>query len=86
MKSYWWILGFSIVCAIFSKQIDSLLAKCIVNPQKRAVAYCLIGAVALAAIGVLIGKITSEFAGGWSVVFAIAPVTVFALLQSQVYS
>ena len=52
------------------------------NPQKRAVAYWLICAVALAAIGVLIGKITSEFAGGWSIVFAIAPVTVFALLQS----
>ncbi len=77
MKEYWWIFALAIVCAILSKQIDKALAKLITDGKKRAVIYCVIGAVALAVIGVSIYKATAVYAGGWSVAIAIAPVSIF---------
>ncbi len=77
MKEYWWIFALAILCAVFSKQIDRTLAKLITDSRKRAVVYCVVGAVALAVIGVFIYKATAVYAGGWSVAIAIAPVSIF---------
>jgi len=48
MREYWYIFLAAILCAVFSKQIDNLLSKAIKDSKKRAVLYCVIGAVMLA--------------------------------------
>ena len=77
MKYFWWIFAFAILCAIFSKQIDKALTKYISDCKKRAVVYCVVGAVALAVIGVLIYKATAVYADGWPIVLVIAPAFIF---------
>lgn len=77
MKRFWWIFTLIIVCAILSKQIDESLAKLIADSKKRAVMHCVTGIISLSIIGVLIYMATATFAGRWSVILAIAPVSIF---------
>ena len=54
MKDYWYIFLPAILCAIFSKQIDVIVAHVIKSGKKRAVFYCVFCAVMLGIIGFLI--------------------------------
>ena len=61
MREYWYIFLAAILCAVFSKQIDNLLSKAIKDSKKRAVLYCVIGAVMLAVIGFFISDIAERY-------------------------
>ena len=54
MKEYWYIFLIAIFCAIFSKQIDSVMARVIKGKKNRIVFYCVFCAVMLGIIGFLI--------------------------------
>ena len=54
MKEYWYIFLIAIFCAIFSKQIDAIMARVIKNKRNRVVFYCVFCAVMLGIICFLI--------------------------------
>lgn len=80
MKGYWYIFLAAILCAVFSKQIDSLLAKVIKDSKKRAVLYCVVGAVMLAVIGFFIYEALNTISQGLhTVILAILPISLFVI-------
>ena len=80
MKEYWYIFLAAILCAVFSKQIDSLLAKAIKDNKKRAVLYCVIGAVMLAVIGFFIYEALNTISQGFhTVILAMLPFSLFVI-------
>ena len=50
MKEYWFIFLIAILCAIFSKQIDSMMSRIIKNKKIRIVFYVVFCSVMLAVI------------------------------------
>ena len=50
MKEYWFIFLMAILCAIFSKQIDSIMSRIIKNKKIRTVFYVVFFSVLLAVI------------------------------------
>ena len=54
MKDYWHIFLIAIFCAIFSKQIDNVMAPVIKGKRNRIVFYCVFCAVMLVIICFLI--------------------------------
>ncbi len=54
MKDYWYIFLIAIFCAIFSKQIDAIMARVIKGKRKRIVFYCVFCAIMLSIISFLI--------------------------------
>ena len=50
MKEYWFIFLIAILCAIFSKQIDSMMSRIIKNKTIRIVFYVVFCSVMLAVI------------------------------------
>lgn len=56
MKSYRILFFLGIFCAIFSKQIDTIIARAIKNERNRAIFKGVLFAVLLGIIGVLIWK------------------------------
>ena len=54
MKDYWYIFLIAIFCAIFSKQIDAIMARVIKRKRNRVVFYCVVSAIMLGVIGFLI--------------------------------
>lgn len=80
MKEYWYIFLAAILCAVFSKQIDNLLAKAIKNSKKRVVLYCVIGAEMLAIIGFFIYEALNTISQGFhTVILAILPFFLFMI-------
>lgn len=79
MKEYWYIF-LAILCAVFSKQIDILLSKAIKDSKKRAVLYCVIGAVVLAVIGFFIYEALNTISQGiHTVLLAMLPFSLFVI-------
>ena len=60
MKDYWYIFLIAIFCAIFSKQIDNVMARVIKGKKNRIVFYCVFCAVMLCIIGFLIYRALSR--------------------------
>ena len=60
MKDSWYIFLIAILCAIFSKQIDAIVAHVIRSGKRRAVFYCGFCAVMLGIIGFLIYEALSS--------------------------
>lgn len=56
MKNDWFLLFLGIFCAIFSKQIDTIIARAIKSERNRAIFKGVLFAVLLVIIGVLIYK------------------------------
>jgi len=56
MKSYRILFFLGIFCAIFSKQIDTIIARAIKNERNRAIFKGVLFAVLLGIIGILIWK------------------------------
>ena len=54
MKDFWYIFLIAIFSAIFSKQIDAIMARVIKGKRNRVVFYCVFCAVMLGIIGFLI--------------------------------
>ena len=54
MKEYWYIFLIAIFCAIFSKQIDAIMARVIKNKRNRVVFYYVFCTVMLGIICFLI--------------------------------
>jgi predicted PurR-regulated permease PerM len=54
MKDYWYIFLIAIFCAIFSQQIDNVMARVIKGNRNRIVFYCVFCAVMLGIICFLI--------------------------------
>ena len=81
MKKYWYIFLAAILCAVFSKQIDSLLARVIKDSKKRAVLYCVVGAVVLAVIGFFIYVALYAKSQGFlhTVILAMLPFSLFVI-------
>ena len=80
MKEYWYIFLAAILCAVLSKQIDNLLAKAIKDGKKRAVLYCVIGAVMLAVIGFFIYEALNTISQGFhTVILAMLPFSLFVI-------
>lgn len=80
MKGYWYFFFAAILCAIFSKQIDNFVARAIEDNKKRAVLYCIIGAVMLALIGLLIYQTLSGIIeSGYIIIFSILPLFLFGM-------
>ena len=80
MKKYWYIFLAAILCAVFSKQIDSLLARVIKDSKKRAVLYCVVGAAALAVIGFFIYEtLNAKSQGLHTVILAMLPFSLFVI-------
>ena len=50
MKAYWFIFLIAILCAIFSKQIDSIMSRIIKNKKNRTIFYIFFCSVMLAVI------------------------------------
>ena len=50
MKEYWFIFLIAILCAIFSKQIDSIVSRIIKNKKNRTIFYIAFCSVMLAVI------------------------------------
>ena len=80
MKEYWYIFLAAILCAVFSKQIDSLLARAIKDSKKRTVLYCVVGAVMLVVIGFFIYEALNTISQGLhTVILAILPFSLFVI-------
>ena len=80
MKEYWYIFLAAILCAVFSKQIDNLLAKVIKDGKKRAVLYCVVGAAMLAVIGFFIYEALNTISQGFhTVILAMLPFSLFVI-------
>lgn len=56
MKNDWFLFFLGIFCAIFSKQIDTIIARVIRSERNRAVFKGVLFAVLLGIIGILIWK------------------------------
>ena len=56
MKSYWFLIFLGIFCAIFSKQIDTIIARAIRSERNRAIFKGVLFAALLGIIGILIWK------------------------------
>lgn len=54
MKNYWFLLFLGIFSAIFSKQIDTFIARAIKSERNRAIFKGILFAVLLGIIGILI--------------------------------
>ena len=56
MKNDWFLFFLGIFCAIFSKQIDTFIARAIKSERNRAIFKGVLFAVLLGIIGILIWK------------------------------
>lgn len=80
MKEQWYILLAAILCAIFSKQIDYLVARTIKDSKKRAVLYCVSGAITLALIGLLIYQAWNGITRNeYIIILSILPLLLFGI-------
>ena len=68
------------MCAVFSKQIDNLLSKAVKDNRKRAVLYCVIGAVMLTLVGFFIYEALNTISQGFhTVIVAMLPNSLFLI-------
>ena len=56
MKNYWFLFFLGIFCAIFSRQIDTIIARAIKSERNREIFKGVLFAVLLGIIGILIWK------------------------------
>lgn len=56
MKNYWFLFFLGIFCAIFSRQIDTIIARAIKSERNRTIFKGVLFAVLLVIIGILIWK------------------------------
>ena len=80
MKEYWYIFLIAILCAIFSKQIDNLVAKVIKDGKKRVIIYCVFCVIMLTVNCFLIyGALNTITKGFHTVILAALPILLFVI-------
>ncbi len=79
MREYWWIFVGAVLCCIFSKQLDRAFEKVVKDSKKRAIWYCVTGAICLSVLGIFIYKAWSETIGSMAFLIAIGPVGLFLI-------